>query len=187
MLKVPLTKVCLTKRNTWLLLQDSPFCITEQKLSFFSVCLLPSCMIATVRPQHQHHKFAASTICALLHRATPFHLACGAKFGCNYLLCDGLWQEQHAFAGLRIVVGRHDIPSAYSLAGYVRCLNTAGKLTLLGTVEWWEEEGRDGNTGAVFKIVDLALKKILTTSMHQRCLQTKVRQLVGANLDKSYA
>jgi len=32
-----------------------------------------------------------------------FHISCGAKFGCDYLIYDGCRMERHAFAGLRIV------------------------------------------------------------------------------------
>jgi hypothetical protein len=86
-----------------------------------------------------------------LYRDTPFHVSCGAKFGSDFLIYDGPREERHAFAGLRILSstagagvakdgGAGDtlpplpLPTAYSLSGYVRCLNTAGKLALLATV-----------------------------------------------------
>ena len=46
------------------------------------------------------------------------------------------------------------MPRAYDLAGYVRCLNTAGKLALLGTVV------HDDQKGCHVSIIDLALEKV---------------------------
>jgi hypothetical protein len=103
----------------------------------------------------------------LLHRGTNLHLSCGAKFGCDFLVYDGSRNERHAFAGLRVLhCDSNDVddvglplPTAYDMAGYVRCLNTAGKLSLLATVVKDEKT----NTRRV-AIVDLALEKILQTS-----------------------
>ena len=46
------------------------------------------------------------------------------------------------------------LPRAYDLAGYVRCLNTAGKLALLATVI------HDDEMGPYVSIIDLALEKV---------------------------
>ena len=89
----------------------------------------------------------ASIVFEYLYRETSFHVSCGAKFGSDFLIYDGPRDERHAFAGLRVLQARDPssstttttnnqleterllpIPNAYSLAGYVRCLNTAGKV-----------------------------------------------------------
>ena len=112
-----------------------------------------------------------AAVVQLLHRGTNLHLSCGAKFGCDFLLYDGSRNERHAFAGLRVLhfdsnndKNNNDatalpLPTAYDMAGYVRCLNTAGKLSLLATVVKDEKT----NTRRV-ALVDLALEKILQTS-----------------------
>lgn len=96
-------------------------------------------------------------ILQLLHIGTGLHLSCGAKFGCDYLIYDGPRSQRHAFAGLRMVPSNNPYPTAYDLAGYVRTLNTAGKLALLATVE-----KRDDTYFVA--ILDLALIKIATTT-----------------------
>ena len=73
------------------------------------------------------------------------------------------------------------LPTAYSLTGFVRCLNTAGKLALLATVDELFESDHDGDTegnessggssGAKKKryrvaFVDVALEKVL--DVHKR-------------------
>jgi tRNA splicing endonuclease len=87
-----------------------------------------------------------------LHRGRGLHVGCGAKFGSDVLLYDGPRHSRHAFAGLRLVRPDEDALRAYDLAGYVRCLNTAGKLALLATVV-------DSQRVA---IIDLALEKVET-------------------------
>ena len=98
-----------------------------------------------------------------LYRGRGLHVGCGAKFGSNVLLYDGPRHERHAFAGLRLV-RRADLPfiRAYDLAGYVRCLNTAGKLALLATVI---DEQR-------VAILDLALEKIDTSARTAKRVKT---------------
>ena len=96
------------------------------------------------------------------------------------------------------------MPSAYELAAYVRCLNTAGKLALLATVVVVDDDddrsgtssGRsDGNpnhaemtptTTPRFKVafVDVALEKILTAPTHQRYGRSEKRRDVAKNLAK---
>ena len=142
----------------------------------------------------------------LLYRKTNLHVACGSKFGCDLLLYDGSREERHAFAGLRIcsctsadnkalnesaeVVDPTDgsvvslpLPSSYDLAGYVRCLNTAGKLALLATVI----RGGDGAESRV-AIVDLALEKVLSAPTHKKKRRGKKRQQIrkdgSEHLDK---
>ena len=142
----------------------------------------------------------------LLYRKTNLHVACGSKFGCDLLLYDGSREERHAFAGLRIcsctsadnksldgsaeVVDPADgsvvslpLPSSYDLAGYVRCLNTAGKLALLATVI----RGEDGAESRV-AIVDLALEKVLSAPTHKKRRRGKKRQQIrkdgSEHLDK---
>ena len=133
-----------------------------------------------------------------LHLFDALHISCGAKFGCDFLLYDGPRNQRHAFAGLRIVTiggtgtttvtARSQgtefllpVPSPYDLAGYVRGLNTAGKLALLGTVVEVEGEKK-------IAIVDLALEKILTAPTHQRSYKKhkfQERKQVGIHLAKS--
>jgi len=143
----------------------------------------------------------------LLYRQTNLHVACGSKFGCDLLLYDGSREERHAFAGLRIcshtsadnsalnesteVVNPTDgsivslpLPSSYDLAGYVRCLNTAGKLALLATVIQSE-----GNAKPRVAIVDLALEKILSAPTHKKKKrrgkkQQQIRKDGSEHLDK---
>jgi len=111
------------------------------------------------------HDDILSIVFEYLHRETNFYVSCGAKFGADYLVYDGPRDERHAFAGLRVlsrftnsmtlstaiatsssllstdkdltISSETDLPlpTAYSLTSFVRCLNTAGKLALLATVE----------------------------------------------------
>jgi hypothetical protein len=132
----------------------------------------------------------------VLHRNTTLHLSCGAKFGCDYLLYEGPRHDHHAFAGLRIIEPAQlrppvsdgeevptvefppplPVPDPCDLAGYVRGLNTAGKLALLATVvpdvegviaapEDWDPIGFPPSSSSYrVAIVDLALKKIRATA-----------------------
>jgi len=126
------------------------------------------------------------------------HVSCGAKFGCDYLLYDGDRRERHAFAGLRVLRPRQSanqsctqnsatfpIPCPYDIAGYVRGLNTAGKVALIATAF----DNGDGNAKVVF--VDLALEKILSAPTHQKKRrsrrngdQEQCRKKVGTKLSK---
>jgi hypothetical protein len=109
-----------------------------------------------------------AAVAQALSEGTNLHLSCGAKFGCDLLLYDGPRHERHAFAGLRVVRSddgddktlQFPLPTAYNMAGYVRCLNTAGKLALLGTVV------KDSTSGILLRvaIVDLALEKVQIAS-----------------------
>ena len=100
-----------------------------------------------------------AAVLQLLHVGSDLHLSCGAKFGCDYLIYDGPRCERHAFAGLRMVP-LSDEPTAYNLSGYVRTLNTAGKLALLACVK--EEKGQYH-----VAIIDLALVKIAATTFQK--------------------
>lgn len=99
-----------------------------------------------------------AAIIQLLHEGTGLHIACGAKFGCEYLLYDGPRSERHAFAGIRF----GQFADAYDLSGYVRCLNTAGKLALLATAS--KDINDSGEVRYRVAIVDLALVKIVETT-----------------------
>lgn len=138
------------------------------------------------------------------------HISCGAKFGCDFLLYDGPREERHAFAGLRILTpntfnstdqeqSQLPIPSPYDLAGFVRCLNTAGKLALLATVirtnsvcKYKDNDGSPTTCGSrenVVKVVfvELVLEKNLTAPTHQRKSTRKSnskRKEIGKNLAK---
>lgn len=122
------------------------------------------------------------------------HVSCGAKFGCDYLLYDGDRRERHAFAGLRVLrpmlstktddvnCESFPIPCPYDIAGYVRGLNTAGKVALVATAI----ENADGHAKILF--VDLALEKILSAPTHQKRRSKRnaeSRKKVGTNLSKA--
>lgn len=133
----------------------------------------------------------------LYNQFPKLHISCGAKFGCDYLLYDGNRKVRHAFAGVRVLISkirRNDddggdgqeidlnIPTAYDLHGYVRGLNTAGKLALLATVI----PCADGS-GYRVAIVDLALEKILSAPTHLKkgLKSDNARKEIGAKLAKS--
>eukprot|EP00980_Cylindrotheca_fusiformis_P001672 scaffold381_cov138-Cylindrotheca_fusiformis.AAC.8 len=111
----------------------------------------------------------ASLVFEYLHRRTDYFVSCGAKFGSDFLVYDGPREERHAFAGLRVLEakdGKLPTPSAYSLSGYVRCLNTAGKFALLVTV-MKETDLEIPRYRVAF--VDMALEKVL-------CVGTRLSQ-----------
>jgi hypothetical protein len=119
------------------------------------------------------HDDIISIVFEYLHRETPFYLSCGAKFGSDLLIYDGPRESRHAFAGLRVLSRftnsmtssssllpatdkdvnilsssselQLPLPTAFSLTSFVRCLNTAGKLALLATVEEVEVVVPDNN------------------------------------------
>lgn len=134
----------------------------------------------TVRRKRGSVDTDTDAVISLLYRQSNLHISCGAKFGCDFLLYDGRRDQRHAFAGLRIIertsCSQLPLPSPYDLAGYVRCLNTAGKLALLATVE--EDESGDAHIA----FVDLALEKILQQGERKRS-----RRDAGKNLDKHAA
>ena len=172
--------------------------------------LIPS-MSSPEKIKGMQHDDILSIVFEYIHRQTPFHISCGAKFGSDFLVYDGPRDERHAFAGLRVLSGSTNLmttasastqpspendpsnpkklsngggiqlplPSAYSLTGFVRCLNTAGKLALLATVDEVldcddgdkKEELASGSLGAKKKryrvaFVDVALEKVL--DVHKR-------------------
>ena len=138
-----------------------------------------ACLWMTIR--HRVDPLDADRIVTLdvLYNQTGCHVSCGAKFGCDYLLYDGPRQERHAFAGLRIVEAANNrMPTAYDLAGYVRCLNTAGKLALLAKVV-------RGDGSPRVALVDLALEKILTAPTHTKRARKSARKQVGKHLAKT--
>jgi hypothetical protein len=142
-----------------------------------------------------------AAIIQLLHTHTNLHISCGAKFGCHYLLYDGPRHERHAFAGLRILPRNRNTtlapypfpiyPTAYDLAGYVRCLNTAGKLALLATVVDDSETSDDDQsspTGSTPRprrvlIIDLALEKIAATTSRRpkKSMEQRLKNLAKSS------
>lgn len=81
------------------------------------------------------------------------------------------------------------IPSAYDLAGYVRCLNTAGKLALIATVVKTDPDAETDSHESPTRpcrvaIVDLALEKILSAPTHQRHARQNARREAGQHLAK---
>lgn len=142
---------------------------------------------AVCRPMEPQFDVDAAIVFEYLHQQQKgFYISCGAKFGCDFLVYDGKREERHAFSGMRVLAlsdyTKSDsglpLPTSYSLAGYVRCLNTAGKLALLATVV------RDTTIGdtehgpkPLYRVafVDVALEKVLT----------KKRKILGKNLAKN--
>ena len=117
-----------------------------------------------------------AVVCTLLHSRSNVHISCGSKFGCDFLLYDGPRTERHAFAGMRVIADG-ETPGSYDLHGYVRCLNTAGKLSLLAKVD------RGGDVPRV-AFVDLTLEKVLTAPRHAKRATKRARRDVGSNLAK---
>ena len=133
----------------------------------------------------------------LYNHFNKLHISCGAKFGCDYLLYDGNRKVRHAFAGIRILTAqggddrggkiKFTIPTAYDMHGYVRGLNTAGKLALLATVVTSKSSDDEGDDSHKYRVavVDLALEKILSAPTHLKKRKIgKVRNDVGENLAK---
>lgn len=116
-----------------------------------------------IRPTTANYDRDVTAILQVLCIGTSLQLSCGSKFGCDYLLYDGPRHERHAFAGLRVVAATKTnsmtVPTAYDLSGFVRCLNTAGKLALLASVVHDDLTGK-----CCVIIVDLALEKIMNTT-----------------------
>jgi tRNA splicing endonuclease len=118
----------------------------------------------TVRRRLEQTDDDTAIVVSMLHHFSNLHVSCGAKFGCDFLLYDGRRDQRHAFAGLRVMErssSQLPLPSTYDLTGYVRCLNTAGKLALLATVE-------RGKSGARVAFVDLALEKVVWATSQKR-------------------
>ena len=134
----------------------------------------PTIMFPTMRPRVEPFDSDMEVIYHLLHRYSTLHISCGAKFGCDLLLYDGPRHERHAFAGLR-VYSNLNVPTAYDLASYARCLHTAGKLALLATVQ-----RRESKCHVAF--VDLVLEKIANTTSAR--VPKGRRQDISKNLSK---
>ena len=74
------------------------------------------------------------------------------------------------------------------MAGYVRCLNTAGKLALLATViEERKDCDGDDDSKILYRVafVDVALEKILTAPTHQKYGRTEKRRDISRTLAKN--
>jgi tRNA splicing endonuclease len=150
----------------------------------------------------------AALVFEYLHQQPDFYVSCGAKFGSDFLIYDGPRDERHAFAGMRVLVANIKnnnknsgttpstskslpLPTAYSLAGYVRCLNTAGKLAILATIvrdTIVTDDVDDPNNGkTLYRIafVDVALEKILSAPTHKKRFRTNKRRDVTKNLAKT--
>jgi len=81
------------------------------------------------------------------------------------------------------------LPSAYDIAGYVRGLNTAGKLALIATVIHHKHTSENGDLieSHHVAIVDLALEKNLMAPTHMKKKEKRKRKDVGLNLEKRRA
>ena len=139
--------------------------------------------MTTVRNASPTYDESAYLVFRHLHQHFKLHIACGAIFGCDYLLYDGRREDKHSFAGLRIhtVTNNNDdhvllpLPSTYDMHGFVRAMNTARKLALVATVV----RSADNPNVARIAIVDLALEAILTAPTHVRKGNTEKRRFVG--------
>ncbi|KAL3801771.1 hypothetical protein HJC23_001167 [Cyclotella cryptica] len=140
----------------------------------------PDYSMAVIRDSSPSYDESTYLILRHLHRNSTLHLACGARFGCDFLLYDGRREERHSFAGLRVysIPNDHDqvlpLPSAYDITGFVRAMNTARKLALVATVM----RSVDNPDVARIAIVDLALEKVLTAPTHIRKGNTDKRRCV---------
>ena len=156
------------------------------------------------------HDDILSIVFEYIHRETPYYISCGAKFGSDFLVYDGPRDKRHAFAGLRVLsrftnsmtekpanadaVSLEEkeikmkststvelpLPTAYSLTGFVRCMNTAGKLALLATVdEVSVSDGTDENEKKRYRvvIVDVALEKVLDVHKRKNRGRSKKKKL----------
>ena len=74
-----------------------------------SACAAPACRrssaLVRIRDPSSssctYDEDAYAVICHI-HRYSRLHVACGAAFGCDFLLYDGRREARHSFAGLRI-------------------------------------------------------------------------------------
>ena len=159
-------------------------------------------------PRSQRHAFAGLRIMVLPPPPTEEEAATttAARGTGNDPPEDSMWTGAAAAAA--------GMPSAYELAAYVRCLNTAGKLALLATVavvvtdknhdnDQAAGERGDGSTSEnhppphhevtpttttiLVKVafVDVALEKILTAPTHQKYGRSEKRRDVAKNLAKT--
>lgn len=116
-----------------------------------------------------------NAVAQVLLSGSNINMSCGASFGCDLLLYDGNRCQRHAFAGLRVLYQPNDmefpLPTAYNMAGYVRGLNSAGKLALLAFAVPDEPDGESFRVA----IVDLALVK-LTTRGNQRTRESTLKR-----------
>ena len=111
-----------------------------------------------------------------LQRNSNLHIACGALFGCDFVLYDGKRSERHSFAGLRIYSYRSNglpMPSPYDMTGYVRAMTSARKMALVATAVIDER-----TNSSRLAICELASEKILTAKTHIRKGHTEKRKAV---------
>jgi tRNA splicing endonuclease len=139
----------------------------------------PEYSLTMLRHSSSLYDESAYLIFRHLHQHYNLHLACGARFGCDYLLYDGQREDKHSFAGLRIynVTDNNQmlpIPSAYDMHGFVRAMNTARKIALVATVL---RSSCNPNVAQI-AIVDMALEAVLTAPTHIKKGNTNKRRCV---------
>lgn len=131
---------------------------------------------AQMRDPSSSYDLTSYLIFRHLQRNSNLHIACGALFGCDFVLYDGKRSERHSFAGLRVYSCRGDglpTPSPYDMTGYVRAMTSARKMALVATAVIDER-----TNSSRLAIVELASEKILTAKTHIRKGHTEKRKAV---------
>jgi len=131
---------------------------------------------AQMRDPSSSYDLTSYLIFRHLQRNSKLHIACGALFGCDFVLYDGKRSERHSFAGLRIYSSRSNslpTPSPYDMTGYVRAMTSARKMALVATAVIDER-----TNSSRLAICELASEKILTAKTHIRKGHTEKRKAV---------
>jgi len=108
------------------------------------------------------------------------HVGDGCKFGGDFLCYDGDREERHAFACVRVFDRVEDWPclSPVDLTGFVRTMNTVGKICILACVS------ELGSGEYCVSYVDLILEKVLSNRAHKRKNEKIARKDMSKNLHK---
>jgi hypothetical protein len=159
-------------------IKDKP--ASSAKTESTSTTTEPEYSLSVLRKPSPSYDNTTHLIFSHLHQHSNLHMACGSRFGCDYLIYDGRREDRHSFAGMRVhATNQSDrmlpVPSAYDLTGFVRTMNTARKLALIATIVWCV----DNPNVARVAIVDLALEKVLTAPTHIKKGNTDKRRCVA--------
>ncbi|KAL3816849.1 hypothetical protein ACHAXA_005127 [Cyclostephanos tholiformis] len=87
--------------------EDESTRVVEEEAGI-AACRRPSALLRIRDPSSfSTYDEDAYAVIGHLHRHSRLHIACGAAFGCDFLLYDGRREDRHSFAGLRIYsIGR---------------------------------------------------------------------------------